>query len=71
MSHDAQLPEESGIPGGRRADLVPTDGLLPDRFEDFTEDLLVATISVAEPARRVKRVQRWATEYIAEALTKD
>lgn len=59
MSHDAQLPEESGIPGGRRADLVPTDGLLPDRFEDFTEDLLVATMSIAEPARRVKRVQRW------------
>lgn len=59
MSHDAQLPEESGIPGGRHADLVPTDGLLPDRFEDFTEDLLVATMSVAEPARRVQRVQRW------------
>jgi hypothetical protein len=33
--------------------------LHPDRFEDFTEDLLVATMSVAEPARRVKRVQRW------------
>jgi hypothetical protein len=59
MSHDAQLPEESGIPGGRRADLAPTDGLPPDRFEDFTEDLLVATMSVVEPARRVKRVQRW------------
>lgn len=59
MRHDAQLPEESGIPGGRHADLVPTDGLLPDRFEDFTEDLLVATMSVAEPDRRVQRVQRW------------
>lgn len=59
MSHDAQLPEESVTPRGRRADLVPTDGLLPDQFEDFTEDLLVATMYVVEPARRVKRVQRW------------
>lgn len=59
MSHDVQPPEASPIPGGRRADLVPTDGLLPDRFEDFTEDLLVACMFVAEPAGRVQRVQRW------------
>lgn len=58
MSHDAELPAESGTPRGRRADLVPTDSLLPDRFEDFMEDLLVATMYVVEPGRRVKRVQR-------------
>ncbi|WP_229230730.1 P-loop NTPase [Sinomonas cyclohexanicum] len=52
-------PSDSPVPDGRHADLLPTGNLSPDRFEDFTEDLLNAHRFVAEPARHVLRVQRW------------
>lgn len=59
MSGDAQQSTESHIPDGRRADLLPTGGLLPERFEDFTEDLLNAYKFVTAPARQVQGIHRW------------
>lgn len=44
---------------GRDPNLLPTTGLSPDEFEDFTERLLSAYRSCAEPLRRIERVERW------------
>lgn len=57
--NSAAQSDESQIPNGRHADLLPIGRLSPAQFEDFTEDLLNAHRFAAEPARHVKRVRRW------------